>query len=45
MVGAFNNWRDYDEERGALMTAALRRMAAANGLSANVYEIVTKALP
>ncbi|KFM23053.1 Aminopeptidase N [Auxenochlorella protothecoides] len=45
MVGVFNSWRNYDAERGALMTAALRRMASANGISANVYEIVTKALP
>ncbi|KAK2076397.1 hypothetical protein QBZ16_000922 [Prototheca wickerhamii] len=42
---AFNNWHDVDAGRQELMLAALRRIAAEPGLSENVYEIVSKALP
>lgn len=45
MVAAFNDWRDYDRPRGEAMVTALRRIAAAPGISPNVYELVSKALP
>lgn len=45
MVSAFNSWRNYDPARQALIVAQLRRITAAEGLSANVAEIATLSLP
>ncbi len=44
MVSSFNQWRRFDDSRQALMKAELKRIAGTNGLSNDVYEIVTKAL-
>lgn len=44
MLGAFNSWRHYDEERQMLMKKALMTIAAEKDLSSDVYEIVTKYL-
>jgi aminopeptidase N len=44
MLGAFNSWRQYDEDRQILMKQALSDIAAHEGLSADVYEVVTKYL-
>ncbi|MBC8520292.1 MAG: aminopeptidase N [Gammaproteobacteria bacterium] len=40
MVGAFNQWRRYDDGRQSLMRAQLQRIADREGLSRDVYEIV-----
>ena len=44
MLGAFNSWRQYDEDRQGLMKKALRNIASQPDLSPDVYEIVTKYL-
>jgi aminopeptidase N len=44
MAAAFETWRRYDAERQRLMRAELETIAAAAGLSANLYEMVTKML-
>ena len=44
LVGSFNAWRRYDEGRQGLMKAQLERILAVEGLSKNVFEIVSKAL-
>jgi aminopeptidase N len=44
MVAAFNRWPRYDEGRRALMKAELERVAAVEGLSNDVFEIVSNAL-
>lgn len=44
MVGGFTRWRKYDEGRQALMMAQLERIVNTEGLSENVYEIVSKSL-
>jgi aminopeptidase N len=44
MAAAFETWRRYDAERQRLMRAELETIAAATGLSANLYEMVTKML-
>lgn len=44
MVSAFNSWKQYDTARQALMKAQLQRIVAAEGLSANVFEIASKAV-
>ena len=44
LVSAFTRWRRYDAARQALMRAELERIAAVKGLSANVFEIASKAL-
>lgn len=44
MLGAFNSWRQYDEDRQTLMKQALSDIAAHEGISADVYEVVTKYL-
>ncbi|CAI5512240.1 unnamed protein product [Closterium sp. Naga37s-1] len=44
MVSAFTRWRRYDEARQALAKVELERILAAEGLSENVYEIVSKSL-
>lgn len=43
-MGAFNSWRQYDEQRQTLMKQALSSIAEQEGLSPDVYEIVTKYL-
>jgi len=44
MAVAFNHWTRYDDERRAAMRAELKRIAAADGLSPDVAEIVNSAL-
>jgi len=44
MVSAFNQWKRYDQDRQALMKIELERIAAVDGLSPGVYEIISKAL-
>lgn len=44
MLAAFNSWRQYDETRQGLIKQSLTEIANANGLSADVYEIVNKYL-
>ncbi|MGD8384022.1 MAG: aminopeptidase N, partial [Lysobacterales bacterium] len=44
MATAFNRWKHYDENRKTLMREQLRRIAAADGLSGDVAEIVGNAL-
>jgi aminopeptidase N len=44
MAAAFETWRRYDSERQRLMRAELEAIASSNGLSANLYEMVTKML-
>jgi aminopeptidase N len=44
MAGAFNGWTRYDDRRRELMRAELQRIAAAEGLSPDVAEIIHHAL-
>ena len=44
MVGAFNQWRRYDEIRRSLMQNELKRIAATDNLSKDVFEIVSRNL-
>jgi aminopeptidase N len=44
VASAFTTFKQYDKERQSMMVAQLRRIAAVNGLSENVFEIVTKSL-
>ncbi len=44
MVSAFNQWQRYDLQRQELMRIELARIAAVEGLSPDVYEIVNSAL-
>jgi aminopeptidase N len=44
MLGAFNSWRQYDDMRQNLMKQSLTAIATADGLSPDVYEVVTKYL-
>lgn len=44
LVEPLGGWRRYKPELGALMRKELERIAAADGLSKNVYELATKAL-
>lgn len=44
MVRPLMNWRHYESGRGQLMRAQLERIQAHQGLSADVYEIVSKSL-
>lgn len=44
VVGAFNQWRQFDDHRQALIKAELQRIVATPGLSSNVFEIVSKTL-
>ncbi|MDF1589684.1 MAG: aminopeptidase N [Gammaproteobacteria bacterium] len=43
-LGAFNSWRQYDDYRQGLMKQALTTIASQQGLSPDVYEVVTKYL-
>jgi aminopeptidase N len=44
MAAAFETWRRYDSARQQLMRAELEAIGARPGLSANLYEVVTKML-
>jgi len=44
MVSAFNQWKRYDQGRQALMKIELERIAAVDGLSPGVSEIISKAI-
>ncbi len=44
LVGAFNDWKRFDENRQGLMKTQLQRIQGATGLSANVREVVDRAL-
>ena len=44
MVGGFTRWRKYDEKRRVMMKAQLERIVGTEGLSENVFEIVSKSL-
>jgi aminopeptidase N len=44
LASSFNRWPRYDESRRALMRAELERIAAVEGLSTDVFEIVSNAL-
>ena len=44
MLGAFGNWRRYDEQRQTLMKAELERIVAVPVLSKDSYEIGSKTL-
>ncbi|EIJ32890.1 aminopeptidase N [Thiothrix nivea] len=44
MVRPLMNWRHYEPTRSALMKVQLERIQAHSGLSADVYEIVSKSL-
>ena len=44
MASAFTTYKNFDPERQALMRRQLERIAAAEGLSENVFEIVSKSL-
>ena len=44
LATCFNQWRIYEEPCRSLMHKALERILAVEGLSGNVYEIVSKAL-
>jgi aminopeptidase N len=44
LVGAFGQWRRFDEGRQEKMQAALDRIASTEGLSPDVFEIASKSL-
>ncbi|KAK9814410.1 hypothetical protein WJX72_005522 [[Myrmecia] bisecta] len=44
IAGAFTTWKQYDAERQTMMKAQLQRIVEAEGLSENVFEIVSKSL-
>jgi aminopeptidase N len=44
LVSSFNSWKRLDEGRKGLMKAELERIVATEGLSKDVFEIVSKAL-
>ncbi len=44
LIEPLGNFRRYAPALGALMRAELERIAAAEGLSKNVYELATRAL-
>jgi aminopeptidase N len=44
MAAAFEAWRRYDSERQRLMRSELEAIASGPGLSANLYEMVSKML-
>ncbi len=44
LVKGFNQWKRFDETRQQLQIAALKKIAALDGLSKDVYEIVHRAL-
>ena len=44
LVSAFNSWRRFDGDRQALIKGELERILATEGLSNDVFEIVSKAV-
>ena len=44
LAKTFNQWKRYDDERQALMKSELERIAATDGLSKDVFEVVSTAL-
>jgi len=44
MASAFENWRRYDADRQALMRAELEKTLKTEGISPNLFEVVTKIL-
>jgi aminopeptidase N len=44
LLTAFGRWRRFDEKRQAMMRGELERVARAEGLSRDAYEIATKSL-
>ncbi|HUD51504.1 aminopeptidase N C-terminal domain-containing protein, partial [Parvibaculum sp.] len=44
LLGAFKSWRQFDRKRRTLMSRQLERIAGAEGISRDVYEIATKTL-
>jgi aminopeptidase N len=44
MASAFENWRRYDGERQALMRAELEKTLKTEGISPNLFEVVSKIL-
>jgi aminopeptidase N len=44
MVASLTQWRRYDEARRKLMCEQLRRIAGAEGISKDVYEVASKSL-
>lgn len=44
MASAFTTWKQFDLERQSMIKQQLTRLAATNGLSENVFEIVNKSL-
>ena len=44
LLGAFRSWRSLESRRKALAKTALKRIAGTQGLSRDVFEIVTKTL-
>jgi len=44
MTASFNQWRNFDKNRRKLMKAQLNRLLELDNVSADVYEIASKAL-
>jgi aminopeptidase N len=44
VAGGLSTWRQYNEERQAMMRAELERILAHPGLCENTFEIVSKCL-
>ena len=44
LLGAFKSWRQFDRKRRSLMSRQLDRIAGAEGISRDVYEIASKTL-
>jgi aminopeptidase N len=44
MLGAFETWRRYNPDRQAKMTGALKKVLAADDLSHDSFEMVTRIL-
>jgi len=44
MAGAFEAWRRYDQSRQSLMRNELTKLSKLDGLSSNLFEVVTKML-
>ncbi|MGZ8961973.1 MAG: aminopeptidase N, partial [Methylophilaceae bacterium] len=44
MVSALTSWRRFDKPRQALMTAQLQKIMTTEGISKDVYEVVSKSL-
>jgi aminopeptidase N len=44
LLGAFKSWRQFEPKRREMMSRQLARIAGAEGISRDVYEIATKTL-